>query len=309
MRIIEAAEVRMRTSMPALIDALRTAFRGEIHAPPRTVHHLSDSASLLLMPAWDDGHQIGVKLVQVDTARSSAVAASYLLFDGASGRLEAVIDGAMLTARRTAAASALAADYLARDDARTLAILGTGVLAPHFAEAHAAVRPIDSVLIWGRNPERAARVADDVRQAGIDALALPDAGEAVARADIVSCVTSATTPVLHGANLRPGTHVDLVGAFRTDMREADDAVFDDATVYVDTVAGALDEAGDLLHAIDAGVLAADDIRGDLADLCRDKAPGRTTKAEITVFKSVGTSIEDLACAELIVASRDHDEPD
>ena len=304
MRIIDAPEVRTRTPMPALIDALRTAFRGEVHAPPRSVHDLSDSASLLLMPAWDDGHQLGVKIVQVDTARSPAVAASYLLFDGASGKLRAVIDGAMLTARRTAAASALAADFLARDDASTLVLLGTGVLARHFAEAHAAVRPIDKVLVWGRNPDRAAEVADDVRLTGIEAAVAPDAAEAVACADIVSCVTSASTPVLHGADLRAGTHVDLVGAFRPDMREADDAVFDNATVYVDTYAGAYDEAGDLLHAIESGVLAAEDIRGELATLCRDEAPGRTTTTEITVFKSVGASIEDLACAELIVAGPD-----
>ena len=247
--------------------------------------------------------------MQVDTARSPAVAASYLLFDGASGTLRAVIDGAMLTARRTAAASALAADFLARDDASTLAILGTGALARHFAEAHAAVRPIDRVLVWGRNPERAAEVADDIGQAGTEAAVAPDAAAAVARADIVSCVTSASTPVLHGADLRPGTHVDLVGAFRRDMREADDAVFDNATVYVDTYAGAYDEAGDLLHAIESGVLAAEDIRGELATLCRDAAPGRTTTSEITVFKSVGASIEDLACAQLIVASDDPEAPD
>lgn len=290
--------------MPALVDALRAAFQNAVHAPARNVHRISDSASLLLMPAWDDRQRLGVKLVQVDTARSPAVAASYLLFDAASGALDAVIDGAMLTARRTAAASALAADFLAREDASTLAILGTGVLATHFAEAHAAVRPIEQVLVWGRDPERAARVAALVRQNGRQADVAPDAAKAAASADIVSCVTSASTPILHGADLRPGTHVDLVGAFRPDMREADDAVFDHAAVYVDTYEGALEEAGDLLHAIDAGVLAVEDIRGELATLCRGEAPGRSSPSEITVFKSVGTSIEDLACAELIVAGPD-----
>ncbi len=301
MQVIDADEVRRRTPMPALVDALRAAFREEIHAPPRSVHELSDSASLLLMPAWDDRQRVGVKLVQVDTERSPAVAACYLLLDRDSGALEAVIDGAMLTARRTAAASALAAGYLCRSDASTLAILGTGVLAPHFAEAHAAVRPIERVVVWGRDPERAARVAETITNTGIEASAVEDAASAVAAADIVSCVTSATSPVLHGRNLKPGMHVDLVGAFRRDMREADDAVFDSASVYVDTFEGAFEEAGDLLHAIDTGVLAASDIRGELGDLCRGERPGRTTATEITVFKSVGTAVEDLACAGLVVA--------
>mgnify|MGYP001817487573 CR=1 FL=1 len=290
--------------MPALVDALRAAFQRGLHAPARNVHRLSDSASLLLMPAWDNKQQLGVKLVQVDTARSPAVAASYLFLDAASGDLKAVIDGAMLTARRTAAASALAADFLARADASTLAILGTGVLAPHFAEAHAAVRPIDKVLIWGRDPERAAHVAALVRRTGMRADVAADATEAAASADIVSCVTSASTPVLQGADLRPGPHVDLVGAFRPDLREPDDAVFADASIYVDTFEGALEEAGDLLHAINAGVLTVADIRGELATLCRGEAPGRSSPGEITVFKSVGTSLEDLACAELIVARQD-----
>ena len=217
-------------------------------------------------------------LVQVDTARSPAVAASYLLFDASSGALKAVIDGAMLTARRTAAASALAADFLAREDATTLAILGTGVLARHFAEAHAAVRPIDKVFVWGRNPGHAARVAHDIGLTGLEAVVAPHPAAAVAPADIVSCVTSASTPVLKGADLRPGTHVDLVGAFRRDMREADDAVFDNSAVFVDTYEGALEEAGDLLHAIDAGVLAVDDIRAELADLCQGKVAGRSAAA-------------------------------
>ncbi len=304
MRFIDAATVRTLTPMPALVDALRAAFRSDIRAPARTVHPMSDSASLMLMPAWDAGHRIGVKLVQVDTVRSPAVAAAYLLMDGVSGTLRAVIDGPMLTARRTAAASALAADFHARDDAATLTILGTGVLAPHFAEAHAAVRPIQRVLVWGRDPARAARVVAEVRQQGLNAELALSAAAAVAGADIVSTVTSALTPVLHGANLRPGTHVDLVGAFRRDMREADDAVFEGAAVYVDTLAGALEEAGDLLHAIDGGVFAVDDIRGELATLCRGEVTGRRTPSEVTVFKSVGTSIEDLACAELVAAGHE-----
>ena len=299
---ISAGEIRRRTPMPLLIEALRDAFQGGVEAPPRSIHRINDTASLLVMPAWRNGGRSGVKIVNVDTARSPAVAADYVLSD-AAGRVEVVLDGAMLTARRTAAASALAADYLAKPDASRLLMIGTGTLAPHLVEAHASVRALESVLIWGRNPARAAQLADALCAQGFAAVPAGSLAAAVSQSDIVSVATTSSTALVEGHLLSSGAHVDLVGAFRPDMCEANPETFARAEVYVDTCEGALAEAGDLLQAIDAGAMTAADIRGSLAELCSGVAPGRRESGVITLFKSVGIALEDLACAELVVDGR------
>ncbi|MEC8053449.1 MAG: ornithine cyclodeaminase family protein, partial [Pseudomonadota bacterium] len=288
--------------------SLRAMFRAGCAAPVRHHHSLPASlgggaaGDLLLMPAWQAGQHIGIKIVTVfpdnATRGLSAVMASYVLLDGETGKPLAFIDGEMLTVRRTAAASALAADYLARDDAHRLTMLGTGALAPHLIEAHASVRPIDHVRIWGRTPEKAVALADRFKDRFTTVEAITDKSAAIAAADIVSCATLSADPLVHGADLGPGTHVDLVGAFRPDLRESDDQVIARGRVFVDTRAGALAEAGDLIQAFAAGVAGPEDIQGDLFDLCGGDTPGRQGAAEITVFKSVGTALEDLAAAIL-----------
>lgn len=288
--------------MRALVEALRAAFRADVVAPERAVHELGPGASLLVMPAWRDRGSFGVKLVDVDTARTPAVRACYVLSDAAGVR--ALFDGAMLTARRTAAASALAADCLARPDARRLLMIGTGTLAPHLVEAHAAVRGIEEIGIWGRTPARAEELAAALTARGYAASTVASLPDAVASADIISIATTSTTALVHGADLSPGTHVDLVGAFRPDMCEADPEAFRRARVFVDTRAGALAEAGDLLQAIASGAITAGDIVADLADLCRSGVAARDDAGTITLFKSVGTAIEDLACAEFVLARGD-----
>ncbi|MEC7571167.1 MAG: ornithine cyclodeaminase family protein, partial [Pseudomonadota bacterium] len=295
-------------AFPPLIDSLRTMFRAGCTAPVRHHHSLAAplgggaAGDLLLMPAWQAGQHIGIKIVTVfpdnSTRGLSAVMASYVLLDGETGKPLAFIDGEMLTVRRTAAASALAADYLARDDAHRLTMLGTGALAPHLIEAHASVRPIDHVRIWGRTPEKAVALADRFKDRFTTVEAITDKSAAIAAAHIVSCATLSADPLVHGADLGPGTHVDLVGAFRPDLRESDDQVIARGRVFVDTRAGALAEAGDLIQAFAAGVAGPEDIQGDLFDLCGGDTPGRQGAAEITVFKSVGTALEDLAAAIL-----------
>jgi ornithine cyclodeaminase/alanine dehydrogenase-like protein (mu-crystallin family) len=299
---IDEATVRRLTPMPQLIAALRAIFSGNAIAPPRHVHEISDDTSLLLMPAWRPEGRIGVKIATVNRETSPAVKASYLLIDGDSGIPEAMLDGAMLTSRRTAAASALAADYLAQPDARTLLIVGTGKLAPHLIEAHAAVRPIQRVIVWGRSSKKAAEIALLAHDMGFSAeVAFALSSSVLAQADIISVATLSTTALVYGATLSPGTHVDLVGAFRPDMCEADPTTFARARVFVDTHEGVLEEAGDLLQAIAVGALSADCIEGDLASLCGGRHDGRNgDSAAITLFKSVGSSLEDLACAELVV---------
>lgn len=303
MKLIDAATVARETPWLELIDALAAAFRDGAEMPTRHHHDVhvpgDPDATLLLMPCWIPGETVGVKVANVFPGNSArglpAVNGTYLLMDGRTGEMRAVLDGGELTARRTAAASALAARYLARADAATLLVVGTGRLAPLLAEAHRAVRPIGRVMIWGRNPDKAAAVAK-----GLDnAVAVDDLARAAGEADVISCATLSQAALIHGAWLKPGCHLDLVGAFKPDMREADDDALAAARVFVDTRAGALKEGGDLVQAMASGAIAEGNIVAELADLVRDTDPGRRDDREITVFKSVGAALEDLAAARLV----------
>jgi ornithine cyclodeaminase len=300
---IDADAVHAALDWQVLIDALRGTFRAGGNTPLRASYPVTPEGDrLLLMPAWD-ASSLGVKIVTVfprNPARGLAsVSALYLLMNAASGHPLALIDGEALTLRRTAAASALASLYLSRPDARTLLVVGPGRLAPYLAAAHCVVRPIARVLVWGRDRARAAAMAAALVRDGIPAepCAVLDAG--LAAADIVTCATTAREPVVRGAVVRPGTHVDLVGAFTPEMRECDDALIAGSSVFVDTRAGALREAGDLVHAIDGGAITRGDVRAELADLCTGGHAGRGSPDEITLFKSVGTALEDLCAARLV----------
>jgi ornithine cyclodeaminase len=256
------------------------------------------------MPAWQAGRHIGVKIATVTPGNLErglpATMGAYLLLDGRTGAPAALIDGPMLTHRRTAAASALASAYLSRQDSARLLALGTGALVPHLIAAHCAVRPIREVLIWGRSPERAQRMAKNLKLRRVRVAATQDLEGAVRGADIVTCATLAEDPLVRGAWLGDGQHVDLVGAYLPDMREADPDCFRRARTFVDTRDGALQMAGDLIQAIAAGALTADDIAADLFQLARGERAGRRFYDQITLFKSTGTALEDLAAAQLVV---------
>lgn len=309
MLYLDAHALAARLDRLSLIDALDRAFRAECRVPIRQRYAVGDTenpdAALLIMPAWQRNASMGVKLVTVfphnATRGEPAVHATYTLFDGTTGAPRAVLDGTELTRRRTAAASALAARYLAIPEASRLLMVGTGSLAAHVIESHAIVRPIRSVRIWGRRPERARAIAAGLAGRHYDVEAAEDLHAAVSWADIISCATLATSPIVRGAWLRPGQHLDLIGSFTPQMREADEEAVARATVYVDTRVGALAESGELVQALASGRLTSADIRGDLAELARGTATGRSSPAEITLFKSVGTALEDLAAAELAVA--------
>jgi alanine dehydrogenase len=303
-QIIDAATVVTRLEPRALVSALQRMFREGCTAPPRHHHTLgvpgAPDATLLLMPAWREGAYLGVKLVTVFPGNAlralPAVSAAYVLLDANTGSIRALIDGGELTARRTAATSALAAQYLARDDAASLLVLGTGRIARQLARFHVALRPkLASVRIWGRTRAHAEAVVDELARDGIPSSVAPELDAAVATADIVSAATLAAEPLVRGRWVRPGTHVDLVGGYTPAMREADDALIERARVFVDTREGALAEAGDVVVPIARQLLRADTVR-DLFDLCRGSDPGRTRSDEVTVFKSVGAAVEDLAAA-------------
>jgi ornithine cyclodeaminase/alanine dehydrogenase-like protein (mu-crystallin family) len=289
------------------VAALRDAFRVGANSPVRSSYPVTAAGDrLLLMPAWA-GDSLGVKIVTVFPANRArglaSVSALYLLLDGATGHPLALIDGEALTLRRTAAASALAATYLARQNSKRLLVVGTGALAPYMAAAHCAVRPIERVLVWGRSVENARATAARLGGDSLPAELCADLAAGLAAADIVTCATTAREPVVRGALVRPGTHVDLVGAFTPEMRESDDELVQRAEVFVDTFAGALQEAGDLVQPIAAGAIARGHVRAELADLVSGRHPGRQTGEAVTLFKSVGTALEDLCVARLVYERR------
>ena len=310
MQIISGDEIHRLLDFPSLIDALRAMFRDGCEAPTRHHHRVAAATAegapgtLLLMPAWQAGGALGIKIVTVfpDNARRSlpAVYGTYVLLDAATGMPLALLDGTALTLRRTAAASALAADFLARRDSAVHLMVGTGALAPHLVAAHAAARPILQTMIWGRDPKKAAALAARLVEAGIAAEPVAELEVAASAADIITCATLAHLPLIRGAWLRPGTHLDLVGGYTPEMREADDAAIARARVYVDTSA-ALREAGDIVQPLRSGHLVRETIVGDLFGLSRGICPGRRAPDEITLFKSVGTALEDLAAAQLAVS--------
>jgi ornithine cyclodeaminase len=311
MRVVSADDLARVFSFPKLIAALREAFRSDIEVPVRHHHPIArpgePDAILLLMPAWMKGEPAfaGVKVVSIypgNAARSlPSVMGTYLLMDGATGAPLAAIDGQALTLWRTAAASALAASYLARADARRMAMVGAGALAPYLIAAHASVRPIAEVRVWNRNPGRAERLAAELRGRAYSVVTTTDLEAAVREADLVSCATLSSEPLVKGEWLKPGAHIDLVGGFTPKMREADDGAVRGARIFVDTRTGALKEAGDIVVPLQTGIIRASDIAGDLFDLCRGKVVGRSSPEEITLFKSVGTALEDLAAAMLVEA--------
>jgi ornithine cyclodeaminase len=328
MRSFDADEIAALLTYEALIDALAEAFRSGVSAPARhhhTIPQRGTDATLLLMPAWTQAHVpdngdpavrkghaqnekagepfIGCKILSVfpDNAKHErpSVYGSYLLLAGATGEPLAIMDGTALTAWRTAAASALAARHLARADARHLVMIGAGAVAPHLVRAHAAARPIERVTVFNRSRAKAVSLAFALSVAGIETSVSEDLEASVREADIVSCATLSSEPLINGAWLKKGTHVDLVGGFTPRMREADDAAIKRARIYVDTRAGALKEAGDIVVPLRRKLIAKEDIQGDLFDLCGGKAKGRQRASEITLFKSVGSAIEDLAAAMLV----------
>ncbi|MHB1103817.1 MAG: bifunctional Delta(1)-pyrroline-2-carboxylate/Delta(1)-piperideine-2-carboxylate reductase [Devosia sp.] len=307
-----AAAIAAATPWPKLIEALRVGFTSPHRAPDRHIHELvvpgARTATALLMPAWIEGEIYGVKLANIFPGNGAlglpSVSSLYVVFDGSTGQLRATMDGGAITVRRTAATSALASAMLSRPGSRRLLMLGAGRMAPLLISAHAAVRPIEEVWIWARKPSRAEGLAAELQaQGGRNMKAVPDLDAAIAEADIISSATLSREPLIKGALLRPGTHLDLVGAYAPLMRETDGDAVARAEVFIDTPGGARAEAGDLIQAIAEGRFGWFEVRADLAALCAGRHPGRTGDTAITLFKSVGAAIEDLAAARLVLAAQ------
>jgi ornithine cyclodeaminase len=308
MRHIDADTAHRLLDYRGLVEGLRDMYRRGVDLTERKVLHqkLPDGSQndWLILPAWQFGRHQGIKLVSVfpgnDKKGLASILGLYVLFDGETGAPILTIDGAALTLRKTVCNSALAVDYCARKDASRLLVMGAGNLAPHVVAAHASLRPIREVRIWNRTPEKAVALAQRLARPDLVVSATTDLEDAVRWADIVTGVTMTKQPLIKGAWLKPGQHLDLIGAFRTDMREADDEAVKRARLFIDARFSVLDECGDISQPLEAGLIKDQDIT-DLFQLSRGERPGRQSDEEITLFKSGGGGHEDLATAQYLLS--------
>ena len=309
MQFFDQAAVASALPYPALIDALALGLQQSIESPLRSHYEPNgDASTVLIMPAWKAHENLGVKLVSIWPGNSakgqSAVSAVYVLISCEDGKPIAVLDGTELTLRRTAAAAALAARILARKNSRTLAILGTGSLSAPLAVAHASVMNFKTILVWGRDVKKAQAVVDNLALQGITAHASGDLQASLAQADVVCAASTATAPFIRSDWVKPGTHLGLIGAFTPTMAEAEPALMPRARVFADSRDAILQKGGEVLQAIQQGLIAASDIQAELAEIAAaPQRAWRQSDAAITVFKSVGFASLDLIAAELVFAAR------
>lgn len=297
--------INENTNFSELISALKEGFSSKDILVPQRHHHdfpnpeTGANSTLFLMPAWNPSEEAGVKIATVSPENQKfglpSVQGIYILMNAKTGTIKATMQAKSLTAKRTAAASALASSFLSRKDATSLLMIGTGALSANLIRAHASVRPIEKVFVWGRNLEKAQAVCDSLQGELFDCKVINTIEEKISNVDIVSSATLSKTPLVLGKYLKPGQHIDLVGAYKKDMREADDAVISRASVFVDTPGG-IQENGDILIPLEQGIIKLDNIKGDLFSLCNGESVGRTSAEEITLFKSVGHALEDLVAA-------------
>lgn len=302
---ISADFIETHTNFPELVKAIEAGFSVENVIVPQRHHHdfpnpeAIEETTLLLMPAWHPGKNAGVKMVTISPENSRyglpAVQGSYFLMDAVTGKIKAILEAKSLTTKRTAATSALASHYLSRKTASSLLMIGTGALSTQLIKAHASVRPITNVYVWGRNSEKALAVCKELKDENFECRVTSSIEEVIGTVDIVSSATLSKTPLVLGKHLKPGQHIDLVGAYRKDMREADDETIKRSSIFVDTYGG-LHESGDMFEPLSTALLDKEAIKGDLFSLCSGKTAGRIKDEEITFFKSVGFALEDLVAA-------------
>lgn len=295
---------------PTCISLIRTALSqlasGGARQMVRPVLRLDGRNVLGMMPAYDPAAAIAaVKVLSVFPDNSTLGLPSHqgliVLFETNTGSVRALVDAEAVTAVRTAAASAAATDVLARHDSTHLALLGTGLQAREHLRAMTHVRPITTVTVWSRHLERAEAFASYAREeTGLQVRACASVREATAHADIVCTLTAATEPILTLADVRPGVHVNAVGACTPTARELSSDLVAAGTVYVDWLPAALQEAGDLLLAMADGAMTAEHVVGEIGSVFAGALPGRTSKDDITIFESLGQAVQDLAVADHVV---------
>ena len=290
----------------SLIEALRLGFSNtEIEVPMRHHHDFNNpeenkDSTLLLMPAFNPGNDLGVKIVTVSPNNGKydlpAIQGTYIYMDAHKGNIKAILDAKSMTAKRTAATSALASSYLSRENSDSLLMIGTGALAINLIQAHASIRPIKKVYVWGRNNAKAQAVCDGLKDFPFICETVENIEDVIEKVAIISCATLSPTPLVFGKWLQEGQHLDLVGAYKKDMREADDEAILKSSVFIDTYQGGLKESGDILIPLTTNIITKADIKADLFELCCGSKTGRASQNEITYFKSVGHALEDLVAA-------------
>jgi len=304
--LIDDNFINKNTNFPELISEIKNAFiTSTIEVPQRHHHDFSNpkeqvDSTLLLMPAWNPGKEAGVKIVTVSPNNGNynlpSIQGTYIYLDAHKGMVKAILAAKALTAKRTAAASALASSFLAKQNSSSLLMIGTGALSKNLILAHASVRPIKRVYIWGRNLSKAQTVCDELSNEEFSISAIETIEEKLSEVDIISCATLSKTPLVLGKYLKEGQHIDLVGAYKKNMRESDDEAIQKSQIYVDTLQGGIKESGDIVTPLQQGIISKKDIKADLFELCSGKKRGRQNEKEITYFKSVGHALEDLAAA-------------
>jgi ornithine cyclodeaminase len=300
--IISGKQIEEWVEYTELIDLLKAAFAsGNIEVPLRNHYNLTDDDILLTMPAWKKDGPTGIKLVTVVPENPSrgipSINGLYIHFDSDTRVPVCILDAKALTNKRTAAASALASSFLSRKDSKKLLLLGTGALAPDLIHAHISVRPIEEVYVWGRNIKKAATLADLLKAKNINTQPISDLDEVIPHMDIISAATMSKDPLIKGELVTKGTHIDLVGSYKPDMREGDDVLIQKSSLYVDTIEGATKESGDIVIPLKKELISEDDILGELSSLCSSLEMKRISEDEITFFKSVGYALEDLVAGE------------
>jgi len=304
---IDNSFIEENTSFPELISAIKTGFSSDSIIVPMRHHHdfpnpkVGTDSTLLLMPAWNPSKNAGVKIVTVSPENGQfdmpSIQGTYIYFDAIKGSIKAILEAKSLTAKRTAAASALASSFLSRKDASSLLMIGTGALSINLIKAHASVRPISKVYVWGRDFKKAQAICNSLKEEQFSIEAIENIKDKISEVAIISCATLSKTPLVLGVDLKEGQHIDLVGAYKKDMREADDDSMVKASVFVDTYQGGLKESGDIVIPLQKGIITEEAIKADFFELCSEQKEGRTNDREITLFKSVGHALEDLVAAK------------
>lgn len=306
MLVIPEDKISEYLTYPELIGALHEIFLSNYTLPLRHHHFYTNAEgnqnTLILMPVWNEEY-IGMKQVTVAPGNKEknlpAVLAQYILSDAKTGQALALMNAAQLTSRRTACTSALASSFLSREDAENLLVVGGGSVAMHLVQAHLAVRKFKKVSIWMRNPDKLAAYAELHRNLGIEVEAVTNLEEAARNADVISCATLAATPVICGEWIKAGTHLDMIGSHKPDTRETDNDAIRKSLIFVDSRMGALHETGELALPIADGIITENDVQADIVELVKGTHQGRKTPEEITLFKSAGLAVEDLAAALLV----------
>ena len=307
LKYIDARTISESLTYTELVASLKDAF-AQIHDVPERLHYsigerLGIDVRLLVMVAWGGAHYLGIKMVTLNPDNPAqglpSLSGIYCLFNGKTGQPLAILDGAELTAFRTAAASMLAARYAMTDSPQNVLVLGAGNLSSYFIKAYAETMKPVQIGLWSRDVSKAEKVVEQLELNEVSLSVIHDLESAVKQANVISTLTSSTQPLFPGEWCQPGCHLDLVGAYRPDMRETDDKLISRAMIYVDNYEAVLKEAGDIILPLEAGIISRQDICAELSELARGEIVTPMADKDLTVFKSVGSAVEDLAAAALV----------